>query len=84
MICRPPHLRSGGGECADPQFAENKDGRKISHHISRLGTTDVEKAQFGRLKKQLSSKMARFAGKFGIDLMLIFCTNDFFCAILSF
>ena len=28
--------------------------------------------------------MAKLAGKIGIDLKLINCINDFFCAILSF
>ena len=30
------------------------------------------------------SKLVKIAGKIGIDLTLIFCINDFFCAILGF
>ena len=30
------------------------------------------------------SKVDKLAGKIGIDLKLINCINDFFCAILSF
>ena len=33
---------------------------------------------------QLSSKVAKFAGWIEIDLALIFCKNNFFCAILIF
>ena len=64
-------------------YVVQNNERKISHHIiSRLGATNVPKGRFGRPKLQLSSKMAKFAGQIGIDPTLIFCVNDFFCAIL--
>ena len=48
--------------------------RKISYRIiSRLDAADVQKGRFGRPKIQLSSKVAKFAGLFGIDLAFIFC-----------
>ena len=47
----------------DAQCAENKDGRKISHHtISRLGATVVQKGRFGRPKIKISPKLAKLAG----------------------
>ena len=78
-------LRSGYLDIKDAQCAETKDVLKISFHIiSRLGVMGVQKERFGRLKIQFSSKVAKFSEKKGIDLTLIFCINDFFCAILSF
>ena len=44
----------------------------------------VQKGRFGRTKIKFSTKVFKFAGKIGIDLTLIFCMNEFFCAILSF
>ena len=38
----------------DEQYAENKDGRTMLHHIiSRLSATGVQKERFGRSKIQL-------------------------------
>ena len=48
-------------------------GAKL-HITSRLGATGVQKGRFGRPKIEFSSKVAKLAGKIGIDLMLIFCT----------
>ena len=76
MICRPT-LRNYYLDIKDAQCAENKDGRKISHIILRLGATGVQKGLFGHPKIQVFSKVAKFAGKIGIDLTLIFCINDF-------
>ena len=81
----PLPLRSGHFDIKDAKCAENKDGRKISYHIiSRLGTAGVQKGRFGHPKFQLSSYVTKFAGSIRIDVALIFCTNDFFCTILSF
>ena len=47
----------------DAQCAENKDGRKISHHtISRSGATGSQDHPDGATKIQLSSKVAKFPG----------------------
>ena len=74
-----PPLRSGHLDIKDAQCAEIKEGRKISYHIiSRLGAEGVQKWRFGRPKIHFFSKMAKFAGKTGIDLTLIFHINDFF------
>ena len=81
----PLPLRSGHLDIKDAQCAENKYGRKTSYHIlSRLGAIGVQKGRFGHPKIQFSSKAAKFVGEIGNDIMLIFCTHDFFCAILSF
>ena len=49
-----------------------------SHH-------SVQKGRFWHSKIQLSSKVAKFAGKIEIDLALSCCIHDFFlCVILSF
>ena len=64
----PLPLRSGHLYIKDAQCAETKDELKISYHIiSRLGVMGVQKGRFGRLKIQLSSTVAKFAAKFGID-----------------
>ena len=61
------------------QCAENKDGRKISYHIiSCLGAMSDQKGRFGGRKIKFSSKVAKFAGKIGIELTLIYCMYDFF------
>ena len=77
--------RSGHLDKKDAKCAETKDGRKISYHIiSRLGAMGVQKGRFGHPKIQFPSKVNKFTGKIGIDLPLIFCINDFFCANLNF
>ena len=55
----------------------------VKFHIA-FRRMDFQKERFGHPKIQFSSKVAKFAGKIAIDLTLIFCMNDFFCAILSF
>ena len=55
----PPPLRSGHLDIKYAQYAENKDGSKISYYIiSRLG---VHNGRFRRPKNQFSSKVAKFA-----------------------
>ena len=44
----------------------------------------VQKVQKDARKNKKNSKVAKFAGKIGIDVTIIFCINDFLCAILSF
>ena len=80
-----PPLRSGHLDIKDAQWAKKNDGWEISYLITwRLFATGVQKGRFGCPKIQLSLKVAKFAKQIGIDLALIFCMNDFFCAILSF
>ena len=81
----PPPLRSGHFDIKDAQWAETKYMLNISYHIiSRFRFMGVQMGRYGRPKIQFSSKVAKFAEKIGIDLTLIFCIYDFFCAILSF
>ena len=44
----------------------------------------VRKVQKDVQNIKFSWKVTKFAGKIGIDLMIIFCMNDFFCDIVSF
>ena len=78
----PPPFRNGHLGTKDVQCAERKGVLKISYHIiSRLR---VQKGHFGHPKIHYFSKVAKFVGKIGIGLTLIFCANDFFFVILSF
>ena len=52
--------------------------------ILRFRMMGVQKGRYGRPKIKFSSKQSIYAGKIEIDLTLIFCMNDIFCAILSF
>ena len=53
-------LRSGHLDVKYTQCAKKYDGRKISYQIiSRLGAAGDQKGRFGRLKIQLSSKVAK-------------------------
>ena len=55
-------LRCGHLDIKDAQCPNKNDGRKFSYHIiSRLGATGVQKGRFGRLKVQLSLRVAKFA-----------------------
>ena len=80
-----PPLRSGHLNVKDAQCAETKDVLKKSYHImSSFQVMGVQKGRFGRPKVKFSLKLAKFTGKIGIDQKIIFCIDDFFCAILSF
>ena len=76
-------LRSGHLDIKDTQCAETKDVLKKSYNItSRFQVMGVEK---GRYERQfLFSEVAKFAETIWIDLIMIFCTNRFSCATLSF
>ena len=84
--CFPTPLRSDYLGIKDAQCARKNNGRKISYHItSCLGATGAQTRPNDAPKIKLSSKVAKFAGWIGIDLLLIFCINDYFCcAIISF
>ena len=57
----------------------------ISYHIIlHLGAKDAQTRPISVPKIHLSSKEAKFVEQIWIDLALIFCMNDFFCAIASF
>ena len=79
----PLPLRSGHLDIKNAKCAKKYDGRKISYHIiSRLG---VQKECFGHPKIQLSSKVTKFVGKIGIDLILTyFALMTFFVRFLVF
>ena len=55
----------------------------VKFHIA-YGRCGNSKRAFWAPKKSLSSNVAKLAGYSGFDLALIFCMNDFYCAILSF
>ena len=64
-----------------------KNMKGVKFHITSyrgLGAAAIQNGRSGRPKIQLSSKVAKFAGKIGIDLPFIFCMPDYPCAILSF
>ena len=64
-ICRPNllPLRRGHLDIKDAQCAENKDGRKISYHISRLSTTDLKEA-FWAPKNSIFFKCGQICRKY--------------------
>ena len=80
-----PPLRSGHLDIKDAQCAKTKEVLKKPYHIiSRFRVMSVKKERYDRPKIKFSSIVAKFAGKIGIDLTLIFRINVFFCASLSY
>ena len=80
-----PPLRSGHLCIKDAQYAQTKEKLYLRFFrylvfellASKRLTKDSQKIRF-------SSNVAKFTGKIRIDLTMIFRTDDFFCAILSF
>ena len=53
--------------------------------MSRFRVMGIQKGRYGHPKIKFSSKVAKFAEKIRIDLIMILFTNSFFfCVTLSF
>ena len=72
----PPSFKIGHHDINDAQCAETKI-------LSRFRVMGIQKGRYGRPIIQFSPKVAKFAGKIGIDLTIIFFINEFFVLLDS-
>ena len=81
-ICRPPPppFRSGHLYMKDAHCAGTNEKSSFRFLVFELLVAKRDH----HLAKKNRSKVAKFTGKMLIDLTMIFCIIDFFCAILSF